>query len=193
MSVKTKSQVRSFYKEIRANFPVGEKIDFDNKIAENLFNLDVYKKCKTVLAFVSKDIEVNTESIIATAFSDGKTVAVPRCDTKSNIMTFYIIKSRDDLEAGYYGIPEPKETCAALKDFNSSICLVPALVYDKKLFRVGFGKGYYDRFLNEYSGVSVGVCYSDCITEQLPKDDFDRPVNILITDSIIYRKDKGYG
>lgn len=189
MSVKTKSQVRSFYKGIRASFAPEVKSGFDNKIAEKLLSLDEYKKCKTVLAFVSKGIEVSTEAIIAQAFSDGKIVAVPRCNAELSTMTFYVIKSRDDLESGYYGILEPKETCPELKDFDSSICLVPALAYDKKLYRVGFGKGFYDRFLKDYSGVSVGVCYSDCISEELPKDEFDRPVDILITDSIIYRKD----
>lgn len=187
--MKTKSQLRSFYKEIRAKFSPEYKCKLDIEIAEKLFSLDEYKKCKTILAFVSKDIEVSTEAIITKAFSDGKTVAVPRCDAQRNTMTFCIIKSRDDLRAGYYGIPEPKDTCDELKSFDSSICLVPALAYDKKLFRVGFGKGFYDRFLNDYSGVSVGVCYSDCITEQLPCDEFDRPVDILITDNIIYRKD----
>lgn len=189
MSVKTKQQVRSYCKEIRADYSEEIKSSYDREISEKLLSLDEYTNSKTVLAFVSKDIEVDTKAIIDKAFSHGKTVAVPRCNVERGTMTFYVIKSRSDLTSGYYGILEPKETCPELKDFSSSICLVPALAYDKELFRVGFGKGYYDEFLKDYSGVSVGVCYSDCIAEQLPKDEFDRPVNILITDSIIYRKD----
>ena len=191
--MKTKSQVRSYYKDIRVGFSSEEKADFDIKIAEKLFDLQEYKNCKTVLAFVSKNIEINTEAIISKAFSDGKTVAVPRCNPEQGTMTFYIIKSREELERGYFGILEPKRDCPKLNDFNKSICLVPGLSYDTRLYRVGFGKGYYDRFLTEYSGVSVGVCYSDCIAEKLPNDEFDRPVDILITDNRIYRKDKGYG
>ena len=193
MSVISKSEARSFYKGIREGFPHEAKSDLDRIIAEKLFDLDEYKNRDTLLAFVSKGIEVDTSAIIAKAFSDGKTVAVPRCDSESNTMTFYVIKSRGDLESGYFGLLEPKTDCQRLDSFEGSICLVPGLCYDANGYRVGFGKGFYDRFLNDYTGVSVGVCYSECIAEKLPKDEFDRPVDILITDNRIYRKDKGYG
>lgn len=192
MPLNTKPEVRRYYKQLRKNLSPKVKTKLDDKIAENLFALDEYKSCKTLLAFVSKDIEVDTERIITQAFSDGKAVAVPRC-ISDKIMKFYIIESYSDLESGYFGLLEPKKSCPELKDFNNSICLVPGLAYDKHGYRVGFGKGYYDRFLGEYKGVSVGVCYSNFIDEQLPKDEFDRPVDILITDNRIFRKDKGYG
>ena len=60
----------------------------------------------------------------------------------------------------------------------------------KKIYQM---RALKDRFLYDFPGVSVGVCYSDCVEKQIPKDEFDRPVDILITDSAIFRKDNGYG
>ncbi len=193
MSLKAKSEIRSYYKELRKNYCPEAKSEADRIIAEKLFRLFEYKNCKTLLAFVSKDIEVDTALITARAFSDGKTIAVPKCNPKKGLMKFYRIKSYNDLEQGYFEIYEPKNTCPEQIDFSDSICLVPGLVYDSDCFRIGFGGGYYDRFLCDFPGVSVGICYSDCFEKQIPKDEFDRPVDILITDSAIYRKDNGYG
>ncbi|MCR5653741.1 MAG: 5-formyltetrahydrofolate cyclo-ligase [Ruminococcus sp.] len=193
MSLKNKSEIRSHYKTVRQNIPLDTKSEMDGRIAELFFGLSEYRECSALLAFVSKSTEVDTERIIRQAFSDGKTVAVPRCDVKTNTMRFFEIRSFLDLETGCYGISEPKKNYPELRSFDDSVCIVPGLVYDKERFRVGFGGGYYDRFLSEYSGVSVGVCYSSCIERILPKDEFDRPVDILITDTTIFRKDNGYG
>ena len=193
MSLITKREVRSQYKKVRENLSPNEKSESDIKIAETLFGLNEYKSRNLILAFVSKDFEVDTERIISRAFKDGKTVAVPRCDAEKGVMKFYEIRSYDDLEQGYRDIFEPKISCREIKDFGGSLCVVPGIAYDRECFRVGFGGGYYDRFLNEYSGVSVGVCYSFCVEEKLPTDEYDRPVDILITDTKIFRKDNGYG
>lgn len=193
MSVKSKPDIRSYCKAIRESFSPDKKQEFDQSITEGFLSLDEYKNCEVLLAFVSKDIEVNTEDIIAQAFLDGKTVAVPKCSPENCTMEYRLIRSRNDLECGFYGIYEPKESCERLTSFCGSICLVPGLAYDEERYRVGFGRGYYDKFLNEYTGVSIGLCYSDCVFDNVPKDSFDRPVDILITDNRIFRKDNGYG
>ena len=193
MSLKTKSELRSYYKKLRENLSPAFKTGLDKIITKSFLSLDEYKISDTVLAFVSKGIEFNTGGIISDALSRGKTLAVPRCGVEKGVMSFYEIKSYDDLEEGYFGIFEPKKTCCELIDFSNSICLVPGLAYDSGCFRVGFGGGYYDRFLSEYTGVSVGVCYSRCIEDELPKDEYDCPVDILVTDINIFRKDNVYG
>ena len=104
MSVKNlkqkKIELRSKYKKIRQNMPLDKKQQLDKSLFENFVNSIEYKQAKTVLAFVSKDIEVDTTEIIKKAFSDNKTVAVPLCNTEEKLMDYYIIKSFDDVEKG---------------------------------------------------------------------------------------------
>lgn len=185
----TKNEIRAFYKKLRQSHTNSERKAFDSAISSGFLNLDEYKSCRILLAFVSKDIEVDTKGIISRAFCDGKTIAVPKCDADNNTMSFYIINSFDDLKPGCFDIPEPKDSCEKLDINDSAVCLVPGLSFDKRGFRVGFGGGYYDRFLSEFKEISVGVCYSDCVASELPDDEYDCPVNILVTDNKIYRKD----
>ena len=72
---------------------------------------------------------------------------------------------------------------------QNSLCVVPGMAFDCDGYRLGYGKGYYDRFLSGYHGVTAGICYSDCIRWKLPRGRFDRPVDILVTDKF-FRKIK---
>lgn len=187
MSVKNlkqkKTEYRSKYKKLRENFSPDKKAELDRAIAENFLLTPEYKASSVIFSFVSKDIEVDTRSIITRALKDGKRVAVPRCRTDSILMDYYCIRSFNDLELGAYGIMEPDVSkCSRVEDFSSGICIVPGLVYDREGYRLGFGRGYYDRFLTKFSGVTVGVCYSRCIEEQLPRGYYDRPIDLVITE-----------
>lgn len=178
-----KLQLRSKYKKIRQNMTKEKKQQLDTALYKNFVGNIEYKQAKTILAFVSKDIEVDTTEIIKKAFSDNKTVAVPLCNTEEKLMDYYVINSFDDLEKGSYGLLEPiRDRCEKLTDFSSSICMVPGLVYDQCGYRLGFGKGYYDRFLTDYHCVTVGVCYSRCIEQELPRGFYDKPIDLVITD-----------
>lgn len=177
-----KIEIRSRHKKLREGFPVEKKAEFDDAIAERFLSLPEYKNCKTLLAFISKDIEVETKKIVAKAFEDGKRVAVPKCDTETTTIAFYEISSYDDLESGFYGLLEPKPECKWVEDFSDCICMVPGLVYDRDGYRLGFGKGYYDRFLLNFEGVTVGVCYSRCVEHELPRGYYDRPINMVVTE-----------
>ena len=98
-------------------------------------------------------------------------------------MDFYFVTSVNQLKKGTFSIPEPDSAvCTAVDDSVSGLCLVPGLCYDMHGYRIGFGKGYYDRFLQKFSGTSVGLCYTRCIEQKLPRGVFDKPVDILITE-----------
>ena len=158
-----KIEIRSRHKKLREGFPVEKKAEFDDAIAERFLSLPEYKNCKTLLAFISKDIEVET-------------------NTETTTIAFYEISSYDDLESGFYGLLEPKPECKRVEDFSDCICMVPGLVYDRDGYRLGFGKGYYDRFLLNFEGVTVGVCYSRCVEHELPRGYYDRPINMVVTE-----------
>lgn len=183
-----KSILRERYKEVRKNMPLDEKDMMDEQIFTKLVSLDEYQKSRTILVYVSKGLEVSTHKIIEDAWSKNKRVAVPRCDVGPVRMDFYYIDSKNDLEEGYFGIYEPVESKSDMvKGFTEGLCIVPGLAFDEKGYRLGFGKGYYDRFLSWFKGFTVGICYSNCVTSGLPVEEHDKPVDILVTDGYIKR------
>jgi 5-formyltetrahydrofolate cyclo-ligase len=184
-----KSNLREYYKTIRLEMTDMQKSEMDGLITQRITGLWQYKKCQTLLTYVSKDIEVDTINLINLALAEGKTVAVPRCIDGTRNMEFYQINSlEDDLLPGTFGVMEPEpQKCVKLTNYSNSLCIVPALCYDWKGFRLGYGKGYYDRFLDTYNGFIVGIVYSNCVRRSLPHGRFDRPVNLLVTENYIRR------
>lgn len=191
-----KSVLRLKYKELRKSIPKDKKSELDLAVTKRFLNLTEYKNADTLYAFISKDIEVNTKAIIDDALKSGKKVAVPVTNPDDVSMEFYYINSYSDLIDGSYGIKEPDiSKCVKAGEYESSIMAVPGLVFDKKGFRIGFGKGYYDRFISRYKGVTAGICYSGFIKAELPFDKYDKAVTLIVTDkyTIDTRQGENYG
>ena len=171
-----KAALREKYRGIRTAMTVEEKTSCDTAIAQQVRRLWQYEKNNTLLVYVSTPIEVNTHGIITQALKDGKRVAVPRCVEGTRNMEFYYIHSLEDLAPGTFGVPEPDPTKAELMtDYTHGLCIVPAFSYDWSGFRLGYGKGYYDRFypaLKETSSVSAtaaaysAACRTDALTDR---------------------------
>lgn len=185
-----KKQLRKAMLQKRKELSESETAVKNSAITEKLLSLAKVQSAELILPFVSAKGEVSTREFIARCFDAGKTVAVPRCIDGSN-MEFCVIHTFDDLEKGMYGIDEPKEYCEVIKAENAenSVLIVPALCFDTKGYRLGYGKGYYDRFISRYSGFTVGVCYSEFITDDIPIDEYDRCVDIVITEKQKGKKD----
>ncbi len=178
-----KNELRAVYKRIRVQCPQDIRQSLDRQLAENFWELEEYKACKTLFVFVSTPIEVDTSAIISKALADGKKLAVPKCRDKNGKMDFYYIDSLECLEVGAYSIMEPDEKkCEKVTDLSEGLCIVPGLCFDFQGYRLGFGKGYYDRFLQNFKGTTVGLCYSRCTERELPKGIYDRAVDILVTE-----------
>lgn len=181
-----KSKLREHYKNIRMEMPADERAEMDGLIAQRVIGLRQYKNCETLLTYVSKDIEVDTRLLIDLALKSGKKVAVPKCIDGTRNMEFYYINNLDDLSPGTFGVLKPDDSkCIKVENFAKSLCIVPALCYDLKGYRLGYGKGYYDRFLDTYDGYVVGIVYSNCVRRSLPHGRFDRPVDLLVTEKYI--------
>ena len=134
----------------------------------------------SVLTYVSTDIEVDTRRVLEYCFSTNKAVAVPVSgDTE---LSFYEIRSFDDLEIGRFGIYEPRERSSEHIGSAASLCIVPALCADGSGLRLGYGRGYYDRYLSSFSGKSVIICYSDFRME-VPAEPHDKRADITIFDT----------
>lgn len=166
-----KSILRKQYKEIRKNLNYG---DFSLKIAD----LKEYKNANTVFIYVSFDDEAKTEKLILKALSE-KRVLVPYCVDKDGTMIACEIKSPDDLKTGLYGIKEPVNP----KEYKGKIDLavVPALAFSKDGYRLGYGKGYYDRFLDKNPCVSVGLSFDELLFDEIIHFEYDKKVDIIIT------------
>ncbi len=178
-----KREKREEIKIWRRNLEPQDKLVLDNAIAERFFNSYVYKRTKQIFIYVSTAIEVDSLKIIERAVKEGKRVACPRCVDGTREMDFYYINSVDELEPGTFGVLEPTANKQNLvTDFSNGVCVVPGLAFDYGGFRLGYGKGYYDRFLSGYNGYTCGLCYAENVVRFLPHGRFDRHVGLLITD-----------
>ena len=183
-----KRELRARSKKLRAGCPPQLKAELDKRLSQKFLSLPEYEECKVLFIFVSSPIECDTSAIISRALSDGKRVAVPKCRERSGYMDFYFITSFSQLSPGKFSIPEPDpELCEQATDFSSGLCVVPGLCFDYMGYRVGFGKGYYDRFLNVFKGISAGICYSRFVEKELPRGTYDKKTDILVTEKYIIR------
>lgn len=180
-----KKALRRQLRSMRSEMPAEQRLSLSERIADRLLSSEAYKNCDTVLCFVATDIEVETRKIIDTAFADGKRVAVPRCIFGTHEMEFGLIASMSELVSGAYGILEPPLSNELTDGGERSICVVPGLAYDESGYRLGFGGGYYDRFLSEYKGISCGVCYESFVVGRLPSEECDVTVDKIITEERI--------
>ena len=185
-----KNALRAEYKQIRAEMTEAERSMRDEKVCNAIISLASYRFAKTVLMYAPTGNEIDVSPVARHAIKTGKRIAYPVCNVEEHSMVFKIVSSPEELTAGSYSIPEPPESAETLTDLSDSICIVPGLVYDKEGYRVGYGKGYYDRFLSTYRCTKLGIVYSDFILSEVPRGRFDRRVDILVTERGIKFADK---
>ena len=162
-----------------------ERSVLDDRITQKLLATSEYAEATTVLTYVSVSSEVSTRMFIECALRDGKTVAVPRC-LPGHRLEFVAIVSLEQLVAAPFNLLEPaKELPAVTEDQkNNSICIVPALLVDTKGYRLGYGAGFYDRFLSTYPGKKICLAYQQNLSRTtLPHTAFDVAVDVVITES----------
>jgi len=152
-----------------------------NIIINKLINLPEIKKAKYILLYYPHKNEVNILPLFQRL--KGKTLLLPRTDSKDIFpITVNCLKS---LKKGKFGIPEPEGSPVEIEKID--VVIVPAVAFDKKGHRLGYGKGYYDRFLKKFKGTKIGVAYDFQVVEKLPKEEHDVPVDLVITPSRIIK------
>lgn len=177
-----KKQLRKLLKKERQNIPYEKKIIKDKEISNVIINSEHFKNAKQVLIFSSTNEEFNTQYIIEHCRNLCKEVFYPICLDDEGKMEFLKVSSNEDLEIGMYNILEPKKTLEKYTPLENDLIIVPCLCADKSKNRIGYGKGYYDRFLKEFNGVSICPCYSELLTDILPTDKNDIKIDIIVTD-----------
>ena len=180
-----KNAIREEYKVRRREMDKDLRRERDTKICEHAIGLVSFRYAEYVLLYAALEDEIDIYEVARVALERGKKIAFPRCRKEDHTMKYHIVESLDQLKPDSYGILEPSEDLPVYDPENapgSAICFVPGLVYDKEGYRVGYGKGFYDRFLTNFKGSSVGVVYSDFILPVVPRGRFDVSVDILLTE-----------
>lgn len=176
--------MRELKKALRAELI--EKRKAMNAVAKNAADFDIFcrltrfvDKASSVLTYASTPIEVDTRRLIAYCLEKNIPVALPRSgDTE---LSFYYISEKSDLKPGRFNIDEPPIDKPASFDENT-LCVIPALCADGEGYRLGYGRGYYDRFLSGFGGVSVILCYS-AFKREVPTEPHDVKAKFTIFDS----------
>lgn len=182
MSVNNKDEIRRIYRKIRKDIDERKRLNFNNSIFNHFINSHYFNDYDTILCYVSVNDEVDTRCLIKYILDAGKNLYIPKCVGKD--MFFYRLTDINNLIDGEFGIPTvDTASLISLKSFDNVLCIVPAICFDKKGYRTGYGGGYYDRFLAEKRIETVGLCYDECICDVLPKNNFDIQVDNVLTET----------
>lgn len=180
----SKTKLRAELLQKRRNMDRKLKREFELEIQSRLLMSEEYRECDTVLTYVSTEDEIDTLGIINAAFSNKKKVAVPVTNPDFSL-SFYYINSLKELKTGKFNILEPQNREALVSDFSNSICIIPALCCDISGNRIGYGKGCYDRFLKNYGGKKVCLCYADNIYPSIDVEYTDEKVDTIVSNLYI--------
>lgn len=149
-------------------------------------DIDIFEQLKPLLSqasavftYASTPIEVDTRRVISYCLEREIPVALPVSGDSE--LTFYYIKSTDELSEGRFGIDEPTDRTAEAVPDERALCIVPALCADGTGLRLGYGRGYYDRYLGRFGGRSVIICYSSFRME-VPTESHDRRADMTVFD-----------
>lgn len=187
-----KTELRTRYLEKRRMMPETERAEKNAAICRTVLTGATYRFADVLLLYYPRPDEVDLLPIAEAALAAGKKVAFPRCRPEDRGMDFYLVDLLDGFQPGPYDIMEPTKTLGvyryAKENRENCVCFVPAVVYDKKGYRIGYGGGYYDRYLSSFGGTMVGVAYRDFILPSVPHGRFDLAVDVLFSEGGLYVK-----
>jgi len=156
-----------------------------NRIRDNLRKIDFYRQASLIGAYYSIGSEVQTHDLLQEFFNQGKEIALPRVE-KSDLV-FKKISSLADLEIGNFSVMEPKEKCETVKKLD--VVLVPAIALTREGHRLGYGFGFYDRYLHGKKSKKIGLTYAKHVLRSFPHDGHDVKMDCVVTeDAVIYVK-----
>ena len=151
------------------------------RLTERFFETDAYKTARSIYAYLPYNQEIRTWNIVKRALEDGKQVAVPKC--YDDVMKFLWIYDLDHIAPGAFNIPEPIADEPEADD-DSALILMPGLAFDPQGHRLGYGGGFYDRYLAEHHDHTlVALCYDFQLFDHLETEAHDIPVDLVIADN----------
>lgn len=161
----------------------GQHRELSMAIIERLVRDPVFKSAKTIGLTISAYPEVDTKLLIERIWQEGKNVAVPKCIPQSRGMDFYIIKDFNQLEVVYMNLQEPQPEItrySAPRDID--LMIVPGIAYCRSGYRIGFGGGYYDRYLSGFAGHTRSLAFDVQLVDAIDAEAHDIPVQGIYTE-----------
>ncbi len=190
-----KRGLRRRYKEVRSALGKDGRARRDAAIAGGVTRLPEYLAADTVLTYLSVGDEVDTRAIVRDAWARGKAVALPWCVPGTRRMRWFYVSSLDGLVRSSFGVEEPVPDPAREVDPKAgsrALAIVPGLAFDERGYRMGYGGGFYDVFLAEFAGASVGLCREPQMSPvgALALDEHDVPVDVVVTEERVIRSQR---
>ncbi len=186
-----KKELRKVMQKNRKAIPLHIREEKSLLIAKNLLEHEVFDiqknlnlKDKFVMVFLNFKTEVNTEPIIKRLWKMGIKTCIPKVNVKEKTMKAIEFKSCGEVHIGAYGIREPNLNSPEIDIHNIAISILPGLAFNKKMQRLGYGGGYYDKFLSQSKKdiKKIGICFSEQIIEEIPSEKHDVKLDYIVTD-----------
>ncbi|MCJ2533787.1 MAG: 5-formyltetrahydrofolate cyclo-ligase [Candidatus Thermoplasmatota archaeon] len=186
---KMKDRLRKSIEKKRNTLSTSDVLEKSSRIKKRIFEMDLFRDAQTILFYVSYGNEVYTHDMIKESISLGKTVVVPKSVTKNNALILSRLTDWNNLEVGAYNILEPKQESIEQVDVESiDLIIVPGVVFDESGNRIGHGKGYYDRLLNDSQNIpNIGLAFEFQIVENIKSEQHDEKIDIIITEDRIIK------
>ncbi len=173
-----KNILRKQIKEQKRAMTEQQILAASQKLGQLFADSEAYKAAKTIYGYLPYNQEVRTVPMLQRALEDGKKVAVPKC--YGDEMRFIYIEDLSQVEKGYCGIPEPIADEPIAHD-KRALVLMPGLAFDREGHRIGYGGGFYDKFLaQEPEHPTLALCYEFQMVEHLETEEFDIPVDTVL-------------
>jgi len=179
----TKKEIRRQIRKLRSQNSINNFIAGSNVICGKVIRTEAFRVCGCVYCYIDCQEEVSTRRIVEEAFRLGKRVAAPKI--VQDEMIFYYIHGYEDLEYGYFGVMEP--ITGELAQEEEALMIVPGVAFDRYRHRVGYGKGFYDRYLSahkKHGTIAVGFDFQ--VLEEVEYDGKDQLPQVLMTEMRTY-------
>ena len=183
--VVSKEDIRKEILKKRKSLPAHVREDYDRAILSKLKTLEELKEARTILLYCATNGEPDVTALFEDLKSIGKRVAFPKVEGSEIVPV--AVEGLSCLSPGTFNIPEPTEG-EIIEPMDLDLVVCPGIAFDREGYRVGFGKGYYDRLLERVSAVAVGVAYSFQVLEFVPRDSWDKPMNLVVTEKELIRR-----
>ena len=187
MSITTaeqKAQLRQLIRNQLLSLSAADRESEDRALFSVFLSLPQVERANTLFLFWGTGTEPDTARLFEPLLGRGKRIALPRMLPGRQMEVRQYCPDRPPVKHPF-GISEPDEGCPMIDSKDIDLVLVPALCYDRRGFRLGMGGGYYDRWLEHYSGVTVGLCRDALLCDALPTEPHDWPVDAVITPAAV--------
>lgn len=186
-----KQKLRNRYKQIRRDIPPQERKEKSKAICEHLLNSSEYAEYQQILVYAAIQSEAELHEFCEQAWKDNKSLYFPRVQDKD--MEFYRIRAWGQLKEGSFHVPEPDVAGYDLEIYDGTTkawMLVPGVAFDADGWRMGYGGGFYDRYLDRFLNLHLtGIAFGEQIAEQIPVEVYDHRMDDVITEQQWYRPD----